>query len=92
MDVKSKYILIDRTPFVNSGTERLTVQQVPPHIYDASYPAWLFNQEIFMKAFASQYDIVSEHINSVSEAEGITLRGFLLFAKGGSASGGKHTL
>lgn len=38
-----KYILIDRTPFITSDKDRLTVQIVPDSIYAASYPAWFFS-------------------------------------------------
>jgi putative methyltransferase (TIGR04325 family) len=42
-----KNILIDRTGFHEGTIDRLTVQNVPPHIYEASYPAWFFSQEKF---------------------------------------------
>jgi putative methyltransferase (TIGR04325 family) len=38
-----KYILIDRTPFINAKKDRITVQSVPASIYSASYPAWFFS-------------------------------------------------
>lgn len=42
-----KYILIDRTPFIQSERDRLTVQHVPKSIYKASYPAWFFSEKKF---------------------------------------------
>jgi len=47
--VKAKYIIIDRTPFINSLHNRLTVQKVPSSIYKASYPAWFFSYKVFDK-------------------------------------------
>jgi len=38
-----KYLLLDRTPFIEAERDRLTVQTVPASIYSASYPAWFFS-------------------------------------------------
>ncbi len=48
-----EFIVIDRTPFARQ--ERLTVQKVPPSIYEASYPCWFFEEEQFLKLF-EKYD------------------------------------
>ncbi len=53
-------IAFDRTPFFN-GKEALTVQKVPPRIYDASYPAWILDIDKFKEFFKKNgYDIVAE--------------------------------
>lgn len=44
-------IVVDRTPFLRSDRDRLTVQVVPPEIYSASYPAWFFGETKFLAAF-----------------------------------------
>jgi putative methyltransferase (TIGR04325 family) len=44
-------IVVDRTPFLRSDRDRLTVQVVPPEIYSASYPAWFFGETRFRSAF-----------------------------------------
>jgi len=41
------YIIIDRTPFWDGSTDRLCVQKVPPSIYTASYPCWIFSSKRF---------------------------------------------
>lgn len=41
------YIIIDRTPFWNGLSDRLCVQTVPPSIYPASYPSWIFSRQRF---------------------------------------------
>jgi putative methyltransferase (TIGR04325 family) len=57
--VKAKYILIDRTPFINGSHNRLTVQNVPTSIYKASYPAWFFSNKVFDKWIAEiDYKII----------------------------------
>jgi putative methyltransferase (TIGR04325 family) len=56
------FVILDRTPFfVHDLPDRLTVEHVPPSIYDASYPAWFFNLPRFCR-FLEQfpYDVVEE--------------------------------
>lgn len=55
-----EYIIIDLTPFSKSGKERICVQHVPPQIYEASYPCWIFAQDTFNAFFESNYDLVEE--------------------------------
>ncbi len=56
-----KHVIIDRTPFLLSGNrDRLTVQKVPPAIYDASYPAWFFNKKNFLDFIDTRYKIIAE--------------------------------
>jgi putative methyltransferase (TIGR04325 family) len=38
------HVIIDRTAFLASGRDRLTVQSVPDSIYPASYPAWFLSE------------------------------------------------
>lgn len=65
------HLLFDRTAFIMKGKDRLTKQIVPPEIYDASYPAWFFNEENFLKIFyANGYDLVAEFTSYV-EGESI---------------------
>jgi putative methyltransferase (TIGR04325 family) len=49
-----KYLILDRTPFWEGPTDRLCVQQVPPSIYPASYPAWIFSRSKFLACFKSK--------------------------------------
>jgi putative methyltransferase (TIGR04325 family) len=55
-----EFILIDRTTFLEKGDDRLTVQKVPPEIYEASYPAWFFNREKFLSRFSKRYELMAE--------------------------------
>ena len=38
-------ICIERTPFWMGAGDRLTIQRVPPSIYEASYPCWLLDKQ-----------------------------------------------
>jgi putative methyltransferase (TIGR04325 family) len=53
------YIIIDRTPFVDSP-DRITVQKVHPKIYRGSYPCWFFNEEKFVAVITKDYKLVVE--------------------------------
>jgi putative methyltransferase (TIGR04325 family) len=48
-------IVLDRVVILEEAPTRLTVQTVPPHIYDASYPCWIFNRGAVVAAFADGY-------------------------------------
>lgn len=54
------YIILDRTYFLNSEDDRLTVQSVPPQIYTASYPAWFLSKEKFLRLLEPIYELVAE--------------------------------
>lgn len=55
-----EYIIIDRTAFIESKLERITKQIVPDFIYKASYPAWFLNEQKFVDAFKSNYNLIDE--------------------------------
>lgn len=59
-----EYILFDRTAFTVEGPDRLTLQRVPPFIYDASYSAWFFNETKFLSHF-DDYEIQTEFTSYV---------------------------
>jgi len=53
-----EHIIIDRTPFLQRGGDRIAVQKVPPEIYDASYPVWFFNLTNFLNLFSEKYQLI----------------------------------
>ena len=53
------FIILDRTPFLLEGKDRLTVQVVPPEIYPSSYPSWFFNKDNFYQMFRDKYDLIA---------------------------------
>ena len=55
-----RQIIFDRTPFLEIGDDRITVQKAPPEIYPASYPAWFFNLGKFRDFFSADYEILAE--------------------------------
>lgn len=49
---KMEYILIDKLP-LNHKKDLITVQNVNPEIYDASYPLWIFKEESILNYFSN---------------------------------------
>ncbi|MFD2553273.1 methyltransferase, TIGR04325 family [Sphingobacterium tabacisoli] len=70
------YILFDRTAFIKSGPDRLTVQKVPPSIYEASYPSWFFNEEMFFHHF-SDYYVMADFMSYVEGESDLQIDGKL---------------
>ena len=54
------FILFDRTPFLTEGKDRLTIQKVPPEIYEATIPCWFLNVNTFTGKFGQHYDLVAD--------------------------------
>lgn len=79
-----KYIIFDKTPFLESGQDIITVQKIPPHIYDASYPSWVFDFDKFVN-FCEEHGYVmrtdlncySKDIFAINNTP-VDWRGFLL--------------
>lgn len=68
-------ILIDRTPFAYSGKDTITLQTVPPEIYHASYPCWLFNENNFIDKF-NGYKLL-ESFDALYSSKSLKLKGFI---------------
>lgn len=48
------WVICDRTPFLRSGSTRLTIQTVPPWIYAARYPAWFLSESRFVNLIQAE--------------------------------------
>ena len=71
-DRKPPFILIDRTPVLDEGGERIVVQTVPPVIYSGSYACRLFAPGALEAALEPFYDVVFDfeaHVGTVIHAE-----------------------
>jgi putative methyltransferase (TIGR04325 family) len=83
---KFEYIIVDVTAFFQEklNLDRLTVQKVPPHIYEASYPAWIFNLDKFINFFLREYEILADFDSLKSpdlERLAAELKGFIFKRK-----------
>ncbi|MBL9188267.1 MAG: methyltransferase, TIGR04325 family [Opitutaceae bacterium] len=81
LDRPFRHVIIDRTGFITRGRDRLTVQQVPPAIYEASYPCWFFDRTSLIVGFAPRWRIVDEWTAEDESDIDATHRGFLLERK-----------
>ena len=63
IEKKIEYIIIDRTPVLSKGKDRITIQKVPKYIYEASYPSWLLNEEKLLHHLAAQYELIFDNIS-----------------------------
>jgi putative methyltransferase (TIGR04325 family) len=64
-----RYIIIDRTYFIDGARDRLTVQDVPETIYKASYPAWFFSEQEFLRQFEPEYELVADFLSYLNAAQ-----------------------
>lgn len=79
---KFETVIVDRTPFLVSGDDRITIQKVPNEIYRASYPAWLFNETKFKDYFAKRYEMVAEFPSSIDlPHDDVYYKGFIFERK-----------
>lgn len=81
------HVIIDRTAFLVSDRERLTVQHVPDSIYPASYPAWFFSEMKFTAAIESAgYGLLADFPGADDlspEGEKAYFKGFIYERRGG---------
>jgi putative methyltransferase (TIGR04325 family) len=74
-----RYIIIDRTPFILRGEDKITVQKVPPAIYDASIPCWLLNLDKFKAYLSSTYELIAEFAGfENADEENLVFKGLIL--------------
>jgi len=72
------FIIIERVPFSCTGRDRLTVQHVPPSIYNASYPAWFLSEPTLRSVLENKYDLICEYSAGEAfrlESEEISFKG-----------------
>ena len=80
MESRPMFIIVDNTPFLEKGNDRITIQKVNPKIYKASYPCWFFNQGRFLDFFRALYTNVAEFESDSSVRPGgdqVAYHGFL---------------
>jgi putative methyltransferase (TIGR04325 family) len=58
LDRKIPNLVIDRTPLWEHDRHRLTIQEVPPEIYPASYPAWFLSKSRILALIEPHYRLL----------------------------------
>ena len=59
MEVGARTLIVDRTPCIAESHEVISVQHVPPSIFPASYPSWLFPHKRIPEAVQQSYRTVA---------------------------------
>ena len=54
------FVVLDRTPTLEGGRDRLTIQRVPPRIYRAIYPSWFLSRQKLADAFHPDHQLIAE--------------------------------
>lgn len=80
MGLCCEHIIIDRTPFWVGPSDRLCVQTVPPSIYPASYPSWIFSTPRFHAYLNEKWQIIAEFdsFDGLSAPVKAVWKGFIL--------------
>lgn len=72
-------VIVDRTPFVYGSSERITLQVVPPSIYEASYPCRMMDEKKFVNFFADKGFTVLEEFPALDGAyRDYCFKGFIM--------------
>ena len=86
LTVPSDHVIVDRTPFWDGPADRLCMQHVPPSIYPASYPSWVFSADRFRSCLRDGWQIVAE-FDSLDTLKGpvdLVYKGMILSRLNGS--------
>lgn len=80
LELPCDHVIIDRTPFWAGPADRLCVQTVPPNIYPASYPSWIFSTPRFHAYLNDKWKIMAEFdsLDSLSAPVEAVWRGLIL--------------
>lgn len=76
MQKEFNYIFFDKMPFIE-GQDRITVQNVNPEIYTASYPCWFFNENKFLQFINNKYSLIYKFDNQDRTNIKSVFRGYL---------------
>jgi len=68
------HVVIDRTPCFDRDQNLLTVQRVPPEIYEASYPCWIFSRTGLLRALQPRYRLVAAFSDPAGPLQGPGLK------------------
>lgn len=73
-----EFIIIDRTPVKLIKENIITLQIVPPSIYNASYPCWIFNKTELMDFFNNNnYLLIESFISNDGVIDRCSFEGFI---------------
>lgn len=68
IEAGTEYILLDRIQLNAENRDRLTLQIVPPEIYDAKYPSWFLNEDKLLSIFKEKYNLILDFDSTIDQA------------------------
>ena len=82
------YILLDRLAINAEPRDRLTIEVVPPQIYEARYPSWFLHEEKVLDVFKENYELVLDFDSPIDKANVPSVyRGYLFKRKSTKSNG-----
>lgn len=77
------FVIVDLTPVADLPRHRLTVQTVPPSIYPARYPCWIFSATELAAELGRHFDVVADFDSHLGQdirigSLPVRYRGFIL--------------
>jgi len=61
--VGAECLIVDRTPFLVNGKDKLVIQKVPSAIYAASYPMWIFSLPELKQRLVKDWLLVASNLS-----------------------------
>ncbi len=62
IESNAKFIIILKTPFSKKNNDEIYIQKPLKHIYNSTYPCWIFSQINFVSNFLDKYDLDEKKI------------------------------
>ncbi|MEQ8688379.1 MAG: methyltransferase, TIGR04325 family [Imperialibacter sp.] len=76
-DLGISHIILDRTAFIDSEMDIITIQRVNEPNFETSYPAWFFNEQRIIDAWSKKgYSIVAKFDSDITPPSFINKRHF----------------
>ena len=83
-----EYILLDRLAVNVEPRDRLTIEVVPPRIYEARYPSWFLHEEKVLDIFKEKYELLLDFDSLIDKANVPSVyRGYLFKRKKTKSNG-----
>ncbi len=59
--IGTEFLIIDRNPVAPKPSDRILIQEVPPAIYEASYPFRVFSEKKLLEALEGQWTVIEKY-------------------------------
>lgn len=83
-----EFILIDRLAVNAERRDRLTIETVPPQIYEARYPSWFLHEEKVLEVFKENYELMLDFESPIDKANVPSVYKGYLFKRKNTKSNG----